>query len=84
MQVLNPNSLLQMLQNGNPRQVAEQLIQTNFPNNPVAHHLLQMGIRNDVQGIEQFARDYFGRQGKNLDTEMSNFLSALGQSSANK
>lgn len=84
MPVLNPTMLMQMLQNGNPRQVAEQIIQTNFTNDPMMQYLLQMGIKNDVKGLEKFATEYLGRQGKNLDTEMNNLFSALGNSAAIK
>ena len=60
---LNFFQLLSQIKNGNPRMVAEQIIQTNYANNPMMQNLLRMGQNGDVQGLEQFATQYFGQQG---------------------
>lgn len=71
---LNPLQLLQQIKNGNPRMVAEQIIQTNYSNNPMMQNLLRMGQNGDVKGLEQFATQYFGQQGRDFNAEMQNFL----------
>lgn len=37
---LNPMQLMMMLKNGNPQQVAQQIIQSNFSNNPQMQQLI--------------------------------------------
>ena len=79
MSVLNPMTIISMLANGNPQQVAQNIINQNFPNDPNMQMLLQMGLKNDTQGIQNFARQYLGQRGLDLDTEMSKFMSLLGR-----
>ena len=74
---LNPLQLLLQIKNGNPRMVAEQIIQTNYANNPMMQNLLRMGQNGDVQGLEQFATQYFGQQGRDFNTEMRSFLETI-------
>ena len=74
---LNFFQLLSQIKNGNPRMVAEQIIQTNYANNPMMQNLLQMGQNGDVQGLEQFATQYFGQQGRDFNTEMRSFLETI-------
>lgn len=72
---INPLQLISSLRNGgNPQAIATQLIKENFPNDPTMSNLLQMGQKGDTQGIENFARQYFGQQGLDFDKEMSTFL----------
>lgn len=74
---LNPLQLLQQIKNGNPRMVAEQIIQSNYANNPTMQNLLRMGQNGDIRGLEQFATQYFGQQGRDFNTEMQNFLNVV-------
>lgn len=74
---INPLQLLQQIKNGNPRAVAEQIIQTNYSNNPMMMNLLRMGQNGDVQGLEQFAKQYFGQQGRDFNTEMNSLFSTI-------
>ena len=74
---LNFFQLLSQIKNGNPRMVAEQIIQTNYANNPMMQNLLQMGQNGDVQGLEQFATQYFGQQVRDFNTEMRSFLETI-------
>lgn len=74
---LNFFQLLSQIKNGNPRMVAEQIIQTNYANNPMMQNLLRMGQNGDVQGLEQFATQYFGQQGRDFNTEMRSFLDTI-------
>ena len=49
---LNPMQLMLMLKGGNPQQVAQQIINQNFPNNPQMQNLLQLGARGDTKQLE--------------------------------
>lgn len=76
MSVLN-TSLINMLKQGGPKMVAQQIIQTNYANDPIMQQVLQMGMNNDTKGLEQFARQYFSQQGRDFDTEYNNLLNQL-------
>lgn len=77
MAALNPMQLLGMLKGGNPQAVAEQIIQTNFPNDPTMQNLLQMGRKGDTKGLQQFAQQFLGQQGKDFNSEMGNFMNMM-------
>ncbi len=74
---LNPMQLLMNLKNGNPQQVAQSIIQNNFPNDPTMQQLLKMGMNNDVQGINKFAQEYFSKQGLDFNNEMQTLMNAI-------
>lgn len=77
MAVLDPKQLMSMLKNGNPQQVAEQIIKTNYSNDPMMMNLLQMGQKGDIQGLKQFAQQYLGQQGRSFDAEMNSLMQAI-------
>lgn len=79
MQVLNPNTILTLIKQGNPRAAVEQIIQVKYPNDPTMQQLFQMGMNNDKQGLEQFARQYLGQQGRNFDAEFNAMMSQINQ-----
>ncbi len=74
---LNINELMRLMKNGNPQQVATQLIQTNFSNDPLAQNLLAMGQKGDIKGLEEFATQYFNQQGRDFNLEMNNFMNVI-------
>lgn len=74
---LNPIQLLGMLKSGNPQQVATQIIQQNFPNDPMMQNLLKMAQSGNEQGIQQFATQFFNSQGKDFNSELNNLMSAV-------
>ena len=74
MGTLNPMQLIMMLKQGNPQYVAQQIIQNNFPNDPIMQNLLQMGQKGDIQGLEQIAQQMLNSQGKDFRTEMNNLM----------
>ena len=80
MSVLNPLSLLAQIQQGNPRDVAQQIIRTNYRNDPMMQSILQMGLNNDTKGLEQMARQLLGQQGRDFDTELANLKRIQNQS----
>ena len=74
---LNPMQLMMMLKNGNPQQVAQQIIQSNFSNNPQMQQLIQLGLKGDTQKLQQIATQVFGAQGKNFNNEFETFMKAV-------
>jgi hypothetical protein len=74
---INPLQLIGIIKKGNPQQIAQQLIQQNFSNNPMMMNLYQMGVSGNYKGVENFARQYLKQQGKDLDQEMANFAQFL-------
>ena len=77
MAALNPAQLAMMLRQGNPQQVARQIIQTNYPNDPQMAQLLQLAERGDVQNLQRIAQNIFSAQGKDFSTELQNFVQAM-------
>lgn len=74
---INPLQLIGIMKKGNPQQIAQQLIQQNFSNNPMMVNLYQMGASGNYKGVENFARQYLRQQGKDLDQEMAAFTQFL-------
>lgn len=74
---LNPMQLMMMLKNGNPQQVAQQIIQSNFSNNPQMQQLIQLGLKGDTQKLQQIATQVFCAQGKNFNNEFETFMKAV-------
>ena len=77
MAALNPMALISLLKGGNPQQVATQIIQNNFPNDPMMQNLLQLGQKGDINGLQQFAQEFLGKQGKDFNTEMNNLMDSI-------
>lgn len=77
MATLNPLQLMQMLKRGNPRWVAMNLVQQNYPNDPTAQNLIQMAERGDTQNLERVVGNMLGAQGKNFSAEMQNLLNGV-------
>ena len=75
--VLNPMQLMELIKGGNPKGVVTQIINTNFPNDPNFKKLLEMGEKQDIKGIEQFAQNYFGQQGRDFNQELNYFMTSL-------
>ena len=74
---LNPMQLLSMIRSGGPQMVAQQLFQNNFSSNADMQNLMQMANRGDSQGIQRFAQQFFGQQGRDFNSEFSNFLNLI-------
>lgn len=71
---LNPLQLLSMIKNGGPQAVAQQLFQNNFSSNSEMQNLMQMAIKGDSQGIQRFAQQFFGQQGRDFNTELASLM----------
>lgn len=77
MATLNPMQLVMLLKQGNPQSVAQQIIQSNFSNDSTMMSLLQMAQNGNVQGLEQYARQFAGSRGLDYNTEMNNLMAAI-------
>lgn len=73
---MNPMQLLMALKNGDPQQVAAQIAQQN-PNNPIVQQVYQMGVNNDVDGLNNFAKQYFSQQGRDFNKELNTLMNAV-------
>lgn len=74
---MNPLELIAAAKSGNPRQIATQIIRTNYSNDPLMTNLLDMAEKGNTQGIQQFASQFFKSQGLNFNNEMNKFMSAV-------
>lgn len=74
---LNPMYLMNMLKQGNARQVALQIVNQNYPNDPTAMNLIQMAERGDIQNLQKIVGNMLGAQGKNFSAEMQNLLNGV-------
>ena len=59
-------------QQGSPKELLINFMQTNN-NNPMIGNLLNMAKKGDYRGVEQFARNAFKEQGRDLDAELNQF-----------
>ena len=76
---VNPAQFIQMIKNGkNPEQLMITFLQQNMGGTPMGDQLIQMANKNDTNGIERFARNYFKQQGIDFDTEFAAFKKMLG------
>lgn len=69
---MNPLNMIKgMMGISNPKDIVMKLLSQN--NNPIFNNLIDMANKNDVKGLENFARNYMESQGKDFDQEFSNF-----------
>lgn len=76
---LNPIQLLNLLRSGNPQAVAQQIIQQNYPNDPTMQQLLELGRQGNIQALNQFAQQFFARNGRDFQSEFNSFMASLNQ-----
>ena len=69
---MNPLNMIKgMTGISNPKDIVMKLLSQN--NNPIFNNLIEMANKNDVKGLENFARNYMESQGKDFDQEFNNF-----------
>lgn len=61
----------------NIKQMVMNMLKNN--SNPIFANLIDMAEKNDVKGLENFARNYCKEQGKDFDKEMKNFQYMFNQ-----
>lgn len=57
----------------NPQQIVMNILKNN--SNPIFSNLISMAQKGDSNSVENFARNYLRENGKDYDTEFSNFMS---------
>ena len=71
---MNPMDMLKgMMGNMNPKNIVMNMLKNNT--NPIFTNLIEMANKNDVKGLENFARNYMKEQGKDFDKEFNDFKS---------
>ena len=74
---MNPFNMLKgMMGNMNPKNMAMNMLKNNT--NPIFNNLIDMANKNDVKGLENFARNYMKEQGRNYDEEFNKFINNFG------
>lgn len=74
---LNPNQLMALMKQRNPRMVVEQIVQTNYQNNPLMMNLMQLGQQGNNQAVLQIVQQLFNQQGRDFNSEFQNFMSQV-------
>lgn len=73
------NDILSMIKNGgNPQQIMMNLLETQMKGTPMGDNLINLAKSGNVQGIEEFARNYVKQNGKDFDQEFSAFRQNFG------
>lgn len=71
---MNPLNMIKgMMGNMNPRNIAMNMLKNNT--NPIFANLIEMANKNDVKGLENFARNYMKDKGRDYDKEFNDFKS---------
>ena len=72
-------NILSMIKNGgNPQQIMMNLLETQMKGTPMGDNLINLAKSGNVQGIEEFARNYVKQNGKDFDQEFSAFRQNFG------
>ena len=76
---MNPMQLLSLIKNGsNPTNLAMQILQSQMGGTPLGDNLIQLARNNNVQGIEQIARNLCEQKGTDFDKEFAIFKQQFG------
>lgn len=70
MSALNPNQIFQMAQKLGPKTAVIQLVNQQYQNNPQIQQLMQYAENGDVDTLTEFAQQYLGQQGIDLNQEL--------------
>ena len=70
------NMIKGMMGNMNPKNIVMNMLKGNT--NPIFANLIEMANKNDVKGLENFARNYMKEQGRNYDEEFNKFINNFG------
>ena len=75
---MNPLNMIKgMMGNMNPKNMVMNMLKGNT--NPIFANLIEMANKNDVKGLENFARNYMKEQGKDFDKEFNDFKSMFNK-----
>ena len=71
---MNPLNVIKgMMGNMNPKNIVMNMLKGNT--NPIFANLIEMANKNDVKGLENFARNYMKDKGRDYDKEFNDFKS---------
>ena len=71
---MNPLNMIKgMMGNMNPKNMVMNMLKENT--NPIFANLIEMANKNDVKGLENFARNYMKDKGRDYDKEFNDFKS---------
>ena len=74
---MNPMEMIGLLKGRNPQELVMSMIKNNNINVPQINELISLAEKGDTNSLTKIATDMFAKQGKNFDTEFSNFMSLL-------
>ena len=75
---MNPLNVIKgMMGNMNPKNIVMKMLKNN--SNPIFANLIEMANKNDVKGLEQFARNYMKDNGRDYDKEFNDFKSMFNR-----
>lgn len=75
---MNPLNMIKgMMGNMNPKNIVMNMLKNNT--NPIFANLIEMANKNDVKGLEQFARNYMKDNGRDYDKEFNEFKSMFNR-----
>ena len=75
---MNPLNMLKgMMGNMNPKNIVMNMLKGNT--NPIFANLIEMANKNDVKGLENFARNYMKDKGRDYDKEFNDFKSMFNR-----
>ena len=75
---MNPLNMIKgMMGNMNPKNIVMNMLKGNT--NPIFANLIEMANKNDVKGLEQFARNYMKDNGRDYDKEFNDFKSMFNR-----
>ena len=74
---MNPMEMISLLKGRNPQELVMSMIKNNNINDPQINELISLAEKGDTNSLTKIATDMFAKQGKNFDTEFSNFMSLL-------
>lgn len=74
---MNPMEMVGLFKGRNPQELVMSMIKNNNINDPQINELISLAEKGDTNSLTKIATDMFAKQGKNFDTEFSNFMSLL-------
>ena len=77
MATLNPMDMISLLRSGNPQQIVQQIINTNYPNDPTIQQLVQYAQQGNTQALNQYAQQLFARSGRDFQSEFKSLMDTV-------
>lgn len=78
MNISDINNFIQMAKNGNPQQMAMNMLQQNAQGNPIFANILSLAQNGNTQEIENIVRNMARERGIDFDKEFNSFRQMFG------